>query len=75
LGSSAQHASGVDKLGTARQGVDMLRNPMAMSPARRRLVDETIDTYVAWREECARVLEAYHCWLGAPEEGLTDADE
>jgi hypothetical protein len=45
----------------------MLRNPMPISTARRRLIDETIDAYVDWREECARVLEAYHCWLGAPE--------
>jgi hypothetical protein len=31
----------------------------------RRMVDETIDAYVDWREECTHVWEAYSRWLSA----------
>jgi 5-methylthioribose kinase len=31
----------------------------------RRKVDETIDAYVDWREECTHVREAYRRWLSA----------
>lgn len=33
--------------------------------ARRRLVDEVIDAYVDWREECIFVWDAYRRWSGA----------
>ena len=29
------------------------------------MVDEAMDGYVEWREECARVWDAYHRWLSA----------
>jgi hypothetical protein len=29
------------------------------------MVDETMDAYVDWREECAHVWEAYRRWLSA----------
>jgi hypothetical protein len=29
------------------------------------MVDEAIDAYVDWREECTRVSDAYDYWLGA----------
>jgi hypothetical protein len=32
---------------------------------RNRLVDEAIERYVEWREECARVETAYRCWSNA----------
>jgi hypothetical protein len=31
----------------------------------RRLVDQIVDAYVDWREECTHVWEAYRRWLGA----------
>ena len=30
------------------------------------LVDDALDAYVAWREECAEVWEAYTLWASAP---------
>jgi hypothetical protein len=36
-----------------------------ISSLRRRMVDEAMDGYVEWREECVRVWDAYHRWLGA----------
>jgi hypothetical protein len=41
------------------------RNPGMSSTLRRRLVDEAMDAYVDWREECVRVWDAYHRWLDA----------
>ena len=38
-----------------------------------RMVDETIDAYVDWREECARVRVAYRDWSTAPLSRVTDA--
>jgi hypothetical protein len=35
------------------------------SVQRRRMVDEAMDAYVDWREECHRVWEAYDRWLHA----------
>jgi hypothetical protein len=32
----------------------------------KQLVDEVIDAYVDWREECARVWDAYERWAHAP---------
>jgi hypothetical protein len=32
----------------------------------KQLVDEAIDAYVDWREECARVRDAYERWAHAP---------
>jgi hypothetical protein len=32
----------------------------------KRLVDEAMDAYVEWREECAGVWDAYERWAGAP---------
>jgi hypothetical protein len=36
-----------------------------MSSLRRRMVDEAMDGYVEWREECVRVWDAYQRWLNA----------
>ena len=33
----------------------------------KRLVDAATDAYVAWREECAEVWDAYERWAHAPE--------
>jgi hypothetical protein len=38
-----------------------------------RLVDETLDAYVEWREECAGVRDAYRRWSSAPLSEVTDA--
>jgi hypothetical protein len=38
---------------------------------RRRLVDETLDAYVDWREECYAVSDAYDAWAAAE---ATDAE-
>jgi hypothetical protein len=35
------------------------------SQAKTELVDDTIDAYVDWREECAHVWNAYERWSGA----------
>ena len=32
----------------------------------KRLVDEAIEAYVGWREECAEVWDAYERWADAP---------
>jgi predicted ABC-type transport system involved in lysophospholipase L1 biosynthesis ATPase subunit len=32
---------------------------------RGRMTDEAMEAYVEWREECARVWDAYDRWLGA----------
>jgi hypothetical protein len=37
------------------------------------LVDETLDAYVEWREECAGVRDAYRRWSTAPPSQVTDA--
>jgi len=37
------------------------------------LVDETLDAYVDWREECAGVRDAYRRWSTAPLSHVTDA--
>jgi hypothetical protein len=39
--------------------------PAADTATRNRLVDEAIDRYVEWREECATVEAAYWCWSDA----------
>lgn len=31
----------------------------------KQLVDEALEAYVDWREECAEVWDAYERWLGA----------
>jgi hypothetical protein len=41
------------------------RDPIMLSSLRRRMVDEAMDGYVEWREECVRVWDAYHRWLSA----------
>jgi hypothetical protein len=33
---------------------------------RRRIVDEMVDAYVDWREECVAVDDAYECWQRGP---------
>src|SRR5579859_6012514 len=38
-----------------------------------RLVDETLDAYVEWREEYAAVGDAYRRWSTAPLSHVTDA--
>ena len=35
-------------------------------PTRRRLVDDLVDAYVAWREECRAVEDPYRGWASAP---------
>jgi hypothetical protein len=35
------------------------------SSRQRRMVDEAVDAYVEWREECVRVWQAYQGWLDA----------
>jgi hypothetical protein len=34
--------------------------------SRKRLVDKLVEAYVAWREACARVDDAYGAWVGEP---------
>jgi hypothetical protein len=40
---------------------------MEITRQRRQLVDEAMDAYVAWREECIAVSEAYQRWAAASE--------
>jgi hypothetical protein len=40
-------------------------DPITISLERKRIVDEAMDAYVEWREECIRVWDAYHRWLSA----------
>src|SRR5438132_5220106 len=42
----------------------MAFTPMA-TLQRRRLVDEVMDAYVDWREECIAVSDAYDSWVAA----------
>jgi hypothetical protein len=39
--------------------------PIMIRSERRRMIDEAMDAYVEWREECIRVWDAYQRWLGA----------
>jgi hypothetical protein len=39
--------------------------PIMISSGRNRAVDDVMDAYVDWREECIRVWEAYQRWLSA----------
>jgi hypothetical protein len=39
-----------------------------MTPFRERLVDEVIERYVCWREECVSVDSAYAAWHAARRE-------
>ena len=45
----------------------MIRMPTEISWHRRWLVDELVDAYVDWREECSAVWVAYSDWSDAPE--------
>jgi hypothetical protein len=59
-----KHVPGAPAADPARrtQG-DGLVEPIAMNhQLRKQLVDETMDAYVAWREACAAVWEAYERW-------------
>jgi hypothetical protein len=38
---------------------------MTRATLRERMIDETIEAYVVWREECVRVWEAYQRWVSA----------
>jgi hypothetical protein len=38
---------------------------MPSMPTRKRLVDDLVDAYVAWREECRAVEDAYRGWVRA----------
>jgi hypothetical protein len=40
---------------------------------RHRLMDDVMDAYVAWHEECASVEAAYRAWTCAPEPAATGA--
>jgi hypothetical protein len=44
----------------------MRGDPIAINSARNRAVDEVMDAYVEWRQECMRVSEAYQRWASAP---------
>src|SRR4051794_28265684 len=35
-------------------------------PVDKQLLDEAVDAYVDWREECLAVRDAYRRWTGAP---------
>jgi hypothetical protein len=59
-------------LGEATHRCDRYNSPMArttnsviVQAQRRRMIDETMDAYVDWREECMRVWEAYQGWRSA----------
>jgi hypothetical protein len=38
-----------------------------------RIVDEAVDAYVDWRDECRAVWDAYRFWAGAPAEDAEPA--
>jgi hypothetical protein len=40
--------------------------PAVDTATRKRLVDQVIESYVEWREECATVEATYRCWSKAP---------
>jgi hypothetical protein len=40
-------------------------NPIMISSVRNRAVDEVMDAYVGWRQECISVSEAYQRWWSA----------
>jgi hypothetical protein len=52
------------------ESMTMRGKPLLTISQRRRRVDDAVDAYVEWREECVRVWEAYHRWMNA---GRTDA--
>ena len=43
-------------------------NPDERLRRKNALIDEAIDRYVEWREECAAVYDAYSNWTNAPTE-------
>jgi hypothetical protein len=43
------------------------------NPYAARLLDETLDAYVEWREDCAAVRAAHRRWSTAPVSHATDA--
>jgi hypothetical protein len=49
---------------------NMTSIPLGTKRQRKRLVDEAMQAYVDWREECIAVWDAYGCWAAA---GGTDA--
>jgi hypothetical protein len=52
-----------------QRGCNAARSRTGFMPAelmRKRLVDDLVDGYVAWREECLAVEEAYRGWVSAP---------
>jgi hypothetical protein len=40
-------------------------NQVTIASLRKRMVDEAMDAYIEWREECIRVWDAYYHWLSA----------
>jgi hypothetical protein len=43
-----------------------MQEPVMKAQVDKRLVDEAMDAYVDWREECAEVWDAYERWARAP---------
>jgi hypothetical protein len=43
----------------------LVSSETTLGSLRRRMVDEAMEAYVEWREECIRVDEAYRGWLSA----------
>lgn len=43
----------------------MVSTPIATRSQRRQLVDEAMDAYIDWREECIGVSDAYARWSAA----------
>ena len=50
----------------------MIRIPTEISWHRRSLVDELVEAYVDWREECSAVWVAYSDWSDAPASDAAD---
>jgi len=50
-----------------------LRNFSRYSAANPHLIDDLIDTYVTWREECSAVSIAYATWLKATPDARDEA--
>src|SRR4051794_3292517 len=44
---------------------DLASIPITTSSQRRQLVDEAMDAYIDWREECIEVSDAYALWSAA----------
>ena len=54
---------------TYRQPLAAMASPPVPTFQHRRLVDELMVAYVDWREECARVSDAYGDWVAGATDG------